>query len=407
MKRSFWRDSASFFVLLSILFIPFPFHLSNLQTDIDDFLFGRLVRFVKNDLLSVHGTLDRIISDSLSLYLLVGFLLILALIIGMVISRTKKWPNCRDRFLRVIYILGCYYLVLFLLKYGVDKIFKNQFYLPEPNILYTPLGKMSKGLIYWSSMGTSHFYNVFLGLMEVIPAVLIFFRRTRLAGLILSFFVLVNVVAVNFGFDISVKLFSVFLLFLNLYLLYPFLENLYHYFFSDKTIAKGTTSTGASIFQNKFLYGSLKCLMACLILVEVLFPYLRKGNFNGDLSEKPYLHGAYEVKRMIVGADTLDASHATIKRFFINKDSYMIFQDQEDNMNDYKLAYDLKNYVFVITDYGFHKTVIRFDYQPKDSMLDLEFFKGETRYRLEGKAINWRELPAVKKRFHWTIDNRR
>lgn len=406
MKRSFLRDSASFFALLCILFIPYPFHLSSIQTGIDNFLFGWLIRFIKKDLLSVHGTLDRIISDSLSLYILVAILLIAAIIIGFVISSIRKWSIFRERLFQLIYVLTCYYLVLFLWKYGFDKIFINQFYLPEPNILYTPMGKMSKGLIYWSSMGTSQFYSIFLGVMEVLAGLFILFRRTRLAGLILSFFILINVVAINFGFDISVKLFSLVLLYLNIYLLWPFLISLYNYFISTKSDAKPLIISAGSFLKNKFLYGSLKWLVTGLILLEVLFPYLRKGNFNGDLAEKPYMHGAYEVKRMIVGNDTLDAAHATVKRFFVNRDSYFIFQDQQDNMTDYKLFYDPDKYIFVLTDYKMQKTKVDFDYQPKDSLLTLEYSKGETTYRLEGKALNWRELPAVKKRFHWTIDAR-
>ena len=50
-------------------------------------------------------------------------------------------------------------------------------------------------------------------LLEILAAVLILIKRTRLMGLLLSLGILINVVAVNFGFDISVKLFSLFFFF--------------------------------------------------------------------------------------------------------------------------------------------------------------------------------------------------
>src|SRR5205085_9499653 len=117
----------------------------------------------------------------------------------------------------IIYQLFIYYLCLQLLKYGVDKIFKNQFYLPEPNTLFTPAGMLDKDILYWSTMGTSYGYNIFLGSLEIAAALFILIKRTRLIGLLLSLGILINVTEVNFGFDISVKLFSLFLLFFNLY----------------------------------------------------------------------------------------------------------------------------------------------------------------------------------------------
>ena len=39
-----------------------------------------------------------------------------------------------------------WFLALQLLQYGFDKVFKHQFYLPEPNTLYTPLGLLPPDL---------------------------------------------------------------------------------------------------------------------------------------------------------------------------------------------------------------------------------------------------------------------
>ena len=103
-------------------------------------------------------------------------------------------------------------LAFFLLRYGFDKLFKHQFYLPEPNTLYTPVGLLSKDILFWTSMGTSHSYNVFMGLIEIIPAFLLFFKRTRMLGGLISFAVLLNVLMINIGFDITVKILSSFLL---------------------------------------------------------------------------------------------------------------------------------------------------------------------------------------------------
>jgi hypothetical protein len=105
-------------------------------------------------------------------------------------------------------------LFFFLFKYGWDKITKGQFYMPEPNTLFTPFGKLSKDIAYWSLVGSSYPYTVSLGIIEVVAALLLLFKRTQFLASLLAVVIFGQVVLINFSFDISVKLFygSLFLL---------------------------------------------------------------------------------------------------------------------------------------------------------------------------------------------------
>ncbi len=403
MKRGFVKQVASFFAFFCVVFIPFPFNITKVQSPVTEFLFGRLIRVVSENVFGKKLTDTHVHSDTFSMYILVLLLFILALFISLLLLRIKKWSLYRDRVLGFFYRLFFYYLALQLLKYGLDKVFKNQFYMPEPNTLYTPLGRMSKGLLYWSSMGTSHFYNVFLGSLEALAAIFILIKRTRLIGLLISLAVMLNVVAVNFGFDISVKLYSTFLLYLTIYLLTPYFSRLYRLLL-QKTGTFIPPSDHVVLFRNGFLSAFLKWLIAGIICVEAFYPFITTKNFNGDLAERPYLHGAYEVKQVIVGTDTLAARDSPVKRFFIHRQGYLIFQDQEDETQDYKLSYDKDSSLFILTDYQLHKTILSFTYRQTDSVLILQYFKDGKEYKLAGKALDWRKLPLVKKRFHWTSD---
>jgi hypothetical protein len=404
MKRGFVKQVTSFFALFCIVFIPFPFSISKFQLPVTDFIFGRLVGFVSKNIFGLLLTDTHVHSDTIAMYVLVLILFIIAVIISWVLIQIKKWAMCRDKVFAFIYSLLCYYLALQLLKYGLDKVFKNQFYLPEPNTLYTPVGKIPKDLLYWSTMGTSHFYNVFLGSMETLAAILILIKRTRLIGLLMSLFIMINVVAVNFGFDISVKLFSLLLLFLTLYLLTPYIKKLYQFFFTQQAVTGKPTSGEVVLIQNRFLSASLKWFVVGIIFLEAFYPFIKSGSFNSDRAKRPYLHGAYEVKQFIAGTDTLKQVDFPVKRFFIHRDSYMIFQDREDGMTDYKLSYDIDKYKYVLTDYQLHKISIHFNYNEGDSVLILQYSNGGKAYQLAGKTLNWRKLPAIRKSFHWTAD---
>lgn len=398
------KNTASFFVVLCIIFIPFPFSLASFQLQLTDFFFGKLIGIVSKNLFGIELKNTKVYSDSVSMYILALLLFILSVVIASALTRISKWKQYRAKILIVCYNVCCYYLALQLLKYGVGKIFKQQFYLPEPNTLYTSMGQVSKDLLYWSSMGTSYSYNVFAGLIEVVTALLLLFKRTRLIGLLIAFAALLHIVALNFGFDISVKLYSLFLLFLCLYLLAPYCISLYHFFWLHKNPADKPIDDNIVLLKHSFAVVFIKSLIVGLVLAEVFYPFVKTRNFNDDLATRPFLHGAYEVTQLIQGTDTLALASSPVKRFFIHRNGYIIFQNPKDEMEDFKLTYEKEQQQFILQDYQLHTTRLKYSYQPKDSTLTLQYFNAGKEYKLSGKALEWRKLPALQKGFHWTAD---
>jgi hypothetical protein len=104
-----------------------------------------------------------------------------------------------------------YYLALILFIYGFSKVFKAQFYLPEPNLLFTTLGNLDKDILFWSTIGSSRSYSIFLGIIEIIPAMLLLFRKTSFIGSLIATGVLLHVVAINLLFYFCENLFTFFI----------------------------------------------------------------------------------------------------------------------------------------------------------------------------------------------------
>jgi hypothetical protein len=240
-----------------------------------------------------------------------------------------------------------------------------------------------------------------MGFMEIIPAILILFKRTRQIGLLVSLGVLINVFAINLSFDISVKLFSGFLIILNLYLLIPTLKTMWNLFVLKKesifieqmdfSIAKSTEII-------------LKSILICILILESLFPYLNSGNFNDDFAKRPFLHGAYEVQEFTENGKKLDCYSTQLKRIFIHRDGYIIFQNQQDEMTDYKLDINQIKNSFILTDYGLNKIKMNYTYSKKDSLLIICYNTNGVTTTLKTKTINWQKLPALQKQFHWMVD---
>jgi hypothetical protein len=113
-----------------------------------------------------------------------------------------------------------------MLSYGAFKVIKSQFAAPTIDALLEPLGEMSPMGLCWSFMGFSTGYTMFTGAAEMLGGLLLTLRRTTALGALVTLGVMANVVALNFFYDVPVKLFSSHLLLMAFVLLAPNLRAL-------------------------------------------------------------------------------------------------------------------------------------------------------------------------------------
>jgi hypothetical protein len=224
------------------------------------------------------------------------------------------------------------------------------------------------------------------------------------AGALFSFFLLVNIVLLNFSFDISVKLFSLFLLFLSLLLILPHRRSLFLFFTgSDKT----TISIWKPVYTQRIFYVGkqlLKIILIVLIIADPLWHYIRTKNFNDDLAQRPPLHGAYEVESFMKNSQTLSsADPLRWKRVFVHRRNYFIVQANNEQMKDYPAFVDTARHKIMLELAGEHAYL---DYRQitGDHFSVAGNFFGDT-LKIELNKINLQHLPLMQKEFHWMIDN--
>lgn len=398
MRKSitFLYSTFLLFAVLGVIFIPFSFRNWSFQSDITRFLFEDLILGIANSFEWISVKNPEISSDSTTFYLLFLVLFLITVFINIFLQSSNSWKNNQRKIFNILQLILVYYLALIMLKYGFDKIFKAQFYLPEPNTLFTPLGMLDKDILYWSTIGSSHSYNVFIGLLEVIPAFMLLFKKTRILGLFILSGVLLNVLFVNLGFDISVKLFSSFLLFITLILLVPSLKNVIQFFVMNKSISL-PYFTGENLINSKVIRFSLKGIIVLFIFSESLFSYIQSENYNDDTAPRISMHGAYEISKS--QPDGI-LENLNIKRFFIHRQGYFIFQYEDDSMEDFHL--EIQQNKFILTNYDEEKIELEYNYS--DASKTLKIKSKEFGWTIYGEEFNWRELPLMQESFHWTVD---
>ena len=115
--------------------------------------------------------------------------------------------------------------------YGIIKVFPVQ--MPPPSVLTLrrPLGDLSPFNLLWTSMGYGTPYEIFSGLIEVSGAILVLWKRTRPAGLLILLAAMLNVMMLNYTYQIGVLDLSVLIFLIAAFLLAPNARSLAAFFF--------------------------------------------------------------------------------------------------------------------------------------------------------------------------------
>jgi hypothetical protein len=113
-----------------------------------------------------------------------------------------------------------------MLSYAFIKVIPTQFGYLTPGELLRPLGQLSRFRLLWDFMAVSPGYTIFTGAIELLGAVLLFFRRTTLLGAILLAGALVNVVAMDFAYRVGALGYALALLLVDLLILAPYMRPL-------------------------------------------------------------------------------------------------------------------------------------------------------------------------------------
>jgi uncharacterized membrane protein YphA (DoxX/SURF4 family) len=193
-------------------------------------------------------------------------------------------------------VLVRYSLASTMFMYGLFKLYGNQFPFPSLTTLTQTYGEASPMGLAWTFMGYSPAYNMFAGAAEVLAGVLLLSRRTTTLGALTTIGVMSNVAAMNYCYDIPVKLFSTTLLVMAAYL---FADDFRR--FADLLIHNRPTEpvplrphfvskAGRRVrIALKSFYGLLLALIAVTV-------WLMSSEY-GPGAPKPPLYGLYEVER--------------------------------------------------------------------------------------------------------------
>ncbi len=228
-------------------------------------------------------------------------------------------------------LLVRYTLAFTLFSYGFAKVFPLQFGPPGFGKLIEPYGDFSPMGVLWSFMGASLPYVIFAGSAEVLGGLLLLFRRTASLGALVSFAVMTNVAALNYCYDVPVKLYSTHLALMALFLLLPDLQRLANVLVLNR--ASEPVDFAEPTFQNRRLRIGVTVFWVLFVGFN-LFEHIRGGWITYQAfyvkPERPPIYGLYDV----------ESGPANWRKFYAQRVNFAGARTADDQSLFFQTKYD-------------------------------------------------------------------
>lgn len=374
----------------SILFLlTLPFSYAVLPS-LGKFITETLLPFynwISLSFFGIDGAVYYASSDSIVGFIQAGVLLLLSAFVSPFIFRSKRLHL--DSYSSVLHQVLAFLVALFLLKYGIDKLLLHQFYPPEPNTLFTPTGMLSKDILFWSTMGSSKTYNLFMGLIEVIPGLLLFHRKTRMLGAFISIGVFTNVFFLNIGFDITVKLLSLMLLVASVVLFAPYFSRFSEAFFG-KTANQHQINISFSPTKRSSI---IKGIALLLITAETISPYISLNYAKNDQFDS--IIGSYEV--ISVQGDSHELPLNDLRRIHLHSKGYWILENQDATMHDFPFHFNPSTRTIAVKS-------LKIKLHQDTRSITFNWMEQAHEIKIRTKKIDLNQLPLRQDNTHLTLE---
>lgn len=344
-----------------------------------------------------------------SRFLLIACLAIIGAFIWILIDHKFKF-DYNEKLNILLKTLLRYHVGLTLIIYGLSKVFMLQFGEMDLDRLENTTGNHTGMRYLWDFMSYSEFYTRTSGWIELIGGALLLFRRTTFIGAFISFVAMANVVLVDIGYDVRVKMFAIHLFLMTILLLGEDIVRMIDFFIRNKpTLPKINESLLTGKTSKKigyFLKGAI--LSYFIISCFTIYPDRISRQKNNRF---PFMTQYHTVDLFVKNGDTLSSEDATKwKNISINGMSYwpetfnLITSDEKQQRFTFEVDSVVKQLKFKPTR-SKDSTEYVLNYQLGDDKTTTfqGIYLGDT-LRVETTYKTFEDYPLTKSRFKWITD---
>lgn len=253
-----------------------------------------------------------------------------------------------------LYTFCRYFIATMIISYAFAKIFETQF-TSQPSVYDKPIGSLSGFQLTWYYYGYSYWYGIVIATTQIISALLLFFRKTTRIGIILFLTFMVNILLVDFAYNIEgAKGMAFIMTMMGLFIFLSDYKNLIKYFINEPLLFQDTDRPNwlNKISKVKYIYIPFVFIGFFVVLNSLKNKYMGKNEFYGaweniDNSERLYFEAAntFQINKHCEHKSFVNGEYE-IKNDSITLNS----QDKGTKMHQYiKGKYQLKQNQMIIT----------------------------------------------------------
>jgi hypothetical protein len=294
-----------------------------------------------------------------------------------------------------------YAMAAWLLSYGFAKVPPMQFQPPGADLLVRSYGESSPMGLLWTFMGFSPAYTMFAGLAELVPGLLLLFRRTTTLGALLGTATMTNVVALNFMYDVPVKLFSLHLLIALIVIAAPDVPRLFNVFVLNR-------AAPAMVLREQPMsrrWAWAKAVFVVLLVGGNMFSAYQSWYRFGPGAPRPEVAGVYEVESFAVDGEArppLWTDTTRWRRVLVSHRGFLVVQSMGDRNERFSYKYDADAGTLTLTGFGTKETFTLASRKPDAGGMIVEGpFRDGRNIRVELKKQPDRSFPLQSRGFHW------
>jgi len=279
---------------------------------------------------------------------------IFALAVSIIWSLLTRRTN-DDRLQRWFWLYLRLTLGITMIQYGAAKIFPTQFPPPSLTTLLEPFGESSPMHLLWTFMGASALYTFFAGAAEVLGGVLLLIPRTTTLGALVSFGAMANVLALNLGYDVGVKIGVSNLVLSSLILVWPDLRRLVDFFFLNRLVEPAPDRSPFRSPRLNRIAAVLLALFAVVLLGNDLYRCHRGIEELNQARRTTPLYGIWTVEEFTVDGQLRPAlltDPTRWQRLIVEEGNIAAVQPMSGPLSYYTLKVDPARRSFVLSRQG-------------------------------------------------------
>jgi len=219
-----------------------------------------------------------------------------ALIGGLIWTLVDKKSTQYTQLYYWIRVLARYRLAYGMVGWGLKKAFPMQMVYPTEGMLNTPFIDFAEKKLYWSHVGISFEYTVFLGFAEILPGLLLLHRKTAVLGAALAAVVTFNICIANHAYDAGVAVPAAYFAIIGIFVAWYDLPKIWNLIVNEKDILQPYHYN--PVFRErwqKYLVNGTKWTFN-ILFVPVAAGLWAYGFFNGNNYNIPSSPGLAQTK---------------------------------------------------------------------------------------------------------------